>query len=238
MPDLSSKKFATVFAKALAGSGRLTRTDVKKLEATQETIANPKGRAAAKSILSLVSHDLELDGFELDPVRKALGVLIGVSKGPLPPDLEAALKHAVPQANVAVKHYDLTFDLEGGVPGSPANTVPAFPARAVIALEKPAPADALLEVNPDRLAISRVLADGKPVPFEVRDGRLHVTAPGAMTIQVDYTVTPDDTVDENSYGLIRDQYTGRMWTMTWPYNTGALFPSNSSPADGSTSSVV
>lgn len=230
MPDVSSKKFASVFAKALAASGRLSKKDVKALERAQAGIADPKERAAAKSIMSLVSHDAELDDFELTPVSKALGVLIGVSKGPLPKELEAALKHAVPQANVKVKHYDLTFDLQG--------KGPTFPARAVVALDRAAPEDAVLEVNPDRLTISRVLADGKKAAFEVRDGRLHVTAPGAKTLQVEYTVKPDDTVTEDSYGLIRDKYTGRMWTMTWPYNTGALFPSSSDPADGSTSSVV
>ncbi len=230
MPDLGSKKFATVFARALADSGRLTKAHIKALKEAQAAITAPKEKAAAESIMALVRHDVELDSFELDPVRKALGVLIGVSKGPLPPDLEAVLKHAVPVSNVTVKHYDLTFDLSG--------KRSAFPARAVIALDKKAPAVAVLEANPDRLTVSRVLADGKSVPFEQKDGRLFVTAPGALTLQVDYKVKPDDTVDENSYGLIRDKYTGRMWTMTWPYNTGALFPSNSHPADGATASVV
>lgn len=230
MPDLSSKKFASVFARALADSGRLTKNDLRALKEAQASIRTPKEKAAAESIMALLRNDAELDSFELDPVRKALGVLIGVSKGPLPPDLEAVLKHAVPAANVQVKHYDLTFDLSG--------KRDAFPARAIIALDSKAPAVAVLEANPERLTVSRVLADGKRVPFEQRDGRLHVTAPGAKTLQVEYTVKPDDTVDENSFGLIRDKYTGRMWTMTWPYNTGALFPSSSHPADGATASVV
>jgi aminopeptidase N len=48
----------------------------------------------------------------------------------------------------------------------------------------------------------------------------------------------DETVSPNSYGLVHDKYNGRMWTMLWPTHTGALFPSNSDPADGSTSSVT
>lgn len=230
MPEVSSKKFAAVFARALRDSGRLTPGDVRALKAAQTGIKNVKERAAAESIMALLRNDKELDGFEVEPAKRALGVLIGVSEGPLPKDLEAALANAVPQANVSVKHYELTFDLGG--------KGPAFPARAVIALDAKAKADTVLEVNPDRLAISAVLADGKAVPFRVEAGRLHAFAKGARTLQVDYTVKPDDSVDESSFGLIRDKYTGRMWTMTWPYNTGALFPSSSNPADGSTSSVT
>ncbi len=231
MPDVSSRKFAAVFARALADSGKLTKRELKDLEAAQAGIANPKERAAARSIMLLLRKDAELDSFELTPVRKALGVLIGVSKGPLPKDLEAALENAVPQANVQVKHYDLTFDF------SPKK--PPFPARAVITLDAAAPADAILEVNPQRLSIASVTAGGKPVPFELRDGRLHVSARGAKAITVDYTVKPDDRkVTDTSFGLLRDKYTGHMWTLTWPYNTGALFPSSSDPADGSTARVT
>lgn len=231
MPDVSSKKFATVFARALADSGRLSKADLKALEAARAGIANPKERAAAQSIMLLLRKDAELDSFELQPVRKALGVLIGVSKGPLPKDLETALEHAVPQANVKVEHYDLSFDFSV--------KSPPFPARAVITLEEGAPADAILEAHPDRLAIARVRAGGKDVPFEVRDGRVHVNAPGATKLTLDYTVKPDDRrVTDESFGLLRDKYTGRMWTLTWPYNTGALFPSSSDPSDGSTSKVT
>ncbi|MBL8957232.1 MAG: hypothetical protein JNK82_41040 [Myxococcaceae bacterium] len=230
MPDLSSKKFASVFARALEGSGRLTKNDLRALKDAQASITAPKEKAAAESIMALLRNDAELDSFELDPVRKALGVLTGVSRGPLPPDLEAVLKNAVPSANVNVKHYDLTFDLTG--------KRDAFPARAIVALDAKAPAVAVLEANPERLTVSRVLVEGKAVPFEQKDGRLFITAPGAKALQVEYTVKPDDTVDPNAFGLIRDKYTGRMWTMTWPYNTGALFPSSSNPADGATASVV
>jgi aminopeptidase N len=43
---------------------------------------------------------------------------------------------------------------------------------------------------------------------------------------------------DDAFGLIKDKYSGRIWTMTWPYNTGALFPSNSEPADGVTTRVT
>src|SRR5437868_3260686 len=111
MSDVSSRKFAAVFAKALADSGRLSPADLKALKAAEAGITGTREKAAAKSIMAMLKNDKELDSFELDPVRKALGVLIGVTDGPLPPDLEAALKHGVPQANVNVKHYDLTFDV-------------------------------------------------------------------------------------------------------------------------------
>ena len=145
MPDVSSKKFAAVFARALTDSGRLSKADLTALKRAQSGISNAKERAAAQSIMSLVGHDSELDSFELDPVRKALGVLIGVTKGPLPPDLEAVLKNAVPAANVKVKHYGLTFDLSG--------KRDAFPARAEVTLDARATKDTVLEVNPDRLTI-------------------------------------------------------------------------------------
>ena len=229
MPSPSSVKFAKAFARALAKSGQLSDSTVRTLKAAQAGIHDKKEKAAALSLLEMVRDDHELDSFEVEPARVALGVLTGVSEGPLPPDLELALHHAVPQANVHVKNYDLTFDLSG--------KGPEFPAHAVLTLDHGAPADAVLEANPDRLAIGRVLADGKSVPFEVKDGRLHVTASGATTLSVEYTVKPDDTVSPNSYGLIRDKYNGRMWTMTWPDHTGSLFPSNSAPADGATSRV-
>ena len=231
MPDLSSKKFATVFARALADSGKLSKAELKALQTAQKGIKSPKERAAAQSIMLLLRKDKELDSFELAPVRKALGVLIGVSKGPLPKDLETALEHAVPQANVQVKHYDLTFDFSA--------PKPPFPARAIVTLDAAVKGEAILEVHPDRLTVSAVRAGGQPVPYEVRDGRLHVQAQGATKIEVDYTVKPDEgRVTDDSFGLLRDKYTGRMWTLTWPYNTGALFPSSSDPSDGSTARVT
>ena len=69
------------------------------------------------------------------------------------------------------------------------------------------------------------------------DGRIHVTAPGAKALEVNYTVKAVDKGDD-AYGLIKDKYSGRMWTMTWPYNTGSLFPSNSAPQDGVTTRVT
>ena len=143
------------------------------------------------------------------------------------------LTHAVPQANVAVQEYALEFDFS--------KDAPTFPAKAVITLEKGAPKDAILEVDPERLKISSVKADGKGVPFELKDGRLHLNALGAKSIEVNYTVRPQDVASggaETAYGLIRDKHSGRMWTLTWPYNTGALFPSNSAPSDGATSKVT
>jgi aminopeptidase N len=230
MPSPGSLKFAQAFTRALAKSGHLSDSAVDTLKQARAELHDAKEQAAADSLLALVRDDHELDSFEVAPARKALGVLIGVSTGPLPKDLEAALHHAVPQANVHVKNYDLTFDLSG--------KGPEFPAHAVITLDHGAPEDAILEANPERLTISQVLAGGKKVPFELKDGRLHVSAKGATELDVKYTVKPDDTVSPNSYGLIRDKYANRMWTMTWPDHTGSLFPSNSAPQDGSTSKVT
>ncbi len=216
----------------MAKSGRLTETDLKALKSAKGDIRNTSEKAAADGILSMVRNDKELDSFEVAPTRKALGVLLGVSSGRLPADLEKVLEHAVPQANVNVKNYDLSFDLSGDGP--------AFPGRAVITLDAPAPAKTILEVNEDRLEITKVLADGKEVPFTLKDGRMTVKAPKAKQLDVTYTVKPADSHGPaaEAYGLIQDKYTGRMWTLTWPYNTGALFPSNSNPADGSTSKVT
>ncbi len=208
----------------------MTDSAVRDLKAAQAEIKSPKESAAALSLLALVRHDHELDSFEVEPARIALGILSGITDGPLPKDLEAALKHAVPQSNVHVKNYDLTFDLSG--------KGPTYPSRAIVTLDHPAPADAILEVNTDRLTISSVRADGKKVPYTLVDNRLHVTAPGAAALTIDYELKADETVSANSFGLIHDKYANRMWTMTWPYNTGALFPSNSDPEDGATTRVV
>src|SRR5205823_6647579 len=91
------------------------------------------------------------------------------------------------------------------------------------------------EADPDRLAISSVKADGRSVPFEAKDGRLYVHAPGAKSIDVAYDVAP--TEEKNAHGLVRDPQSGRMWTMLWPYYAGSLIPSNSAPSDGSTTTI-
>ena len=142
------------------------------------------------------------------------------------------LTYAVPAANVKVDNYDLTFDFS--------KDAPDFAARAVITLEKKATKDSILEVDPEQLTIQSVKVAGKDVPFTVKDGRLHVTAPGAKALEIDYRVKPQDVRGnaDTAYGLIRDKYAGRMWSLTWPYNTGALFPSNSHPADGATTKVT
>ena len=229
MPDIASRKFVETFQRAFAKSGRLSDTDLKALKTAQNSITNVTDRAAAESVMAMLKHDHELDAFEVAPMKKALGVLVGVTNGPLPADLAKVLEHAVPQANVNVKHYELSFDVSG--------KGPSFPARAVVELESKAKGEVILEANPDRLNISSVKVAGKDVPFTMKDGRIHVTAPGAKAIEVNYTVKAVDKGD-TAYGLIKDKYSGRMWTMTWPYNTGALFPSNSAPADGVTTRVT
>ncbi|MHB8874529.1 MAG: M1 family metallopeptidase [Myxococcaceae bacterium] len=232
MPDVSSRKFVQIFQAAIAKSGRLSDTDVRALKSAQSGIGNATERAAAEGILSMLRNDKELDSFEVAPTRRALGVLLGKSSGPLPADLEKALKNAVPQANVKVKDYDLAFDFSGAGP--------EFPGRAVITLDAKAPRQTILEVNESRLTIGKVQADGKDVAFTVKNGRLAVEAPGAKKLDITYTVKPADAKGPaaEAFGLIKDKYTGRMWTLTWPYNTGALFPSNSNPSDGSTSKVT
>lgn len=230
MPDASSLKFVRLFESAVSRSGRLTQADVSALKSARRGITDVAAKAAADSILSMLSHDREFDSFEVAPTKKALQALLGVSRGPLPKDLEKVLRHAVPQSNAKVKNYDLSFDLAG--PG------PSFPAQAIVALEKPAGVKTILEIDPDRLDIQGVKVDGKAVPFKVKDGRLVVSARGAKTLAIQYTVKCTDAATGDAYGLIRNKYTGRMWTLTWPYNTGALFPSNSHPADGSTARVT
>jgi aminopeptidase N len=232
MPDVSSRKFVEVFQRALTTSGRITESDVSALKRAQGSITNVTERAAAESILAMLRNDREFDSFEVVHTKKALGVLLGKSTGPLPADLERVLKNAVPAANVAVKDYELTFDVAG--------EGPAFPATAAITLEKKAGREVILEANPERLDIKSVSVNGKAVPFELKDGRLHVKAPGATKIDIGYTVKPADANGpaKEAYGLIRDKYSGRMWTLTWPYNTGALFPSNSAPSDGATAKVT
>lgn len=229
MPDIASRKFVETFQRAFAKSGRLSDTDLKALQTAQSSITNVTDRAAAESVMAMLKHDRELDSFEVAPMKKALGVLVGVSNGPLPADLAKVLEHAVPQANVTVKRYELSFDVSGKGPD--------FPARAVVELDTKAKGEVILEANPDRLDVSSVKVAGHDVPFTMVDGRIHVTAPGAKAIEVNYTVKAVDKGDD-AYGLIKDKYSGRMWTMTWPYNTGSLFPSNSAPSDGVTTRVT
>ncbi len=232
MPEVASSRFVQLFQRAVERSGRLGAEDVKKLEAASRDIVGAREQAAAQSILSLLKHDRELDAFEVEPVKKALAVLSGVSAARLPPDLERVLTHAVPAANAGVKEYELTFDFS--------KTAATFPAKAVLTLDKKAGRETILEVNPDRLTIEKVTAGGREVPFELKAGRLHVKAPGASALEVGYRVKPQDVGPNanDAFGLIRDKYSGRMWTLTWPYNTGALFPSNSNPSDGSTAKVT
>ena len=229
MPDIASRKFVETFQRAFAKSGRLSDTDLKALQAAQRSITNVTDRAAAESVMAMLKHDRELDSFEVAPMKKALGVLVGVTNGPLPADLAKVLEHAVPQANVSVKHYELSFDVSGKGPD--------FPARAVVELDRKAKGEVILEANPERLKVSSVKVGGHEVPFTLKDGRIHVTAPGAKALEVSYTVKAVDKGDD-AYGLIKDKYSGRMWTMTWPYNTGSLFPSNSAPSDGVTTRVT
>lgn len=232
MPDVSAHKFVQLFQGALSKGGRLGAKDVSALKRAQQSIRGQAERAAAEQLLALVRNDRELDDFEVAPTRKALGVLLGVNPRGLPKDLEAVLANAVPQANARVKHYELNFDLTGNGP--------SFKANAKIHLEKAAGKQTVLEVNPERLTISSVKAGGKEVSFSQKDGRLFVSCPKATTLEIAYSVRPADSKGPSAeaFGLIRNKYTGRMWTLTWPYNTGALFPSNSDPSDGSTSKVT
>ena len=172
MPDVSSRKFVEVFQRALTSSGRITEADVSALKRAQGSITNVTEKAAAESILAMLRNDREFDSFEVVHTKKALGVLIGKSTGPLPADLEKVLKNAVPEANVAVQDYELNFDVAGDGP--------AFPATAAITLERKAGKEVILEANPERLDIKSVKVDGKAVPFELKDGRLGLRAPSAL----------------------------------------------------------
>jgi aminopeptidase N len=228
MPSIPARAFSRAFERTLAKGGRISDSDLAQLERSAAALKTRAEKAAAGDVLALVRHDKILDESEVAPARAALARLLGVTASRLPADLEQVLTHAVPVPNVRVAHYDLAFDFS--------HDDAAFPATAVITLEEAAPRTTILEVDPDRLAVSAVKVSGRPVAFVVKDGRLVVDAPGARALTVEYTVTPTD--DVHGYGLIRDKYAGRMWTLTWPYNTGALFPSTSRPDDGATARVT
>jgi aminopeptidase N len=225
---VNAKAFQVAFEKTLAKSARLTADDVALLEKRARALKKPMEKQAADEVLALIRHDRILDESQVEPARQALCKLLGVSSQRLPAALERALAHAVPVPNVRVADYDLAFDFS--------RDAESFPAKAAITLEAPAPKRSVLEVDPDRLAIDDVKAGGRRVPFVVKDGRLLVDAPGANKLHILYRVTPTD--DVHGYGLIRDRYAGRMWTLTWPYNSGALFPSSSRPDDGATARVT
>jgi aminopeptidase N len=232
MPSVESQRFVQLFQRTLEKGGKLSTEDMKALQRAAGNVSGKQEKAAADGIMSFLKHDRELDGFEKTPVKKALGVLTGISTGRLPRDLEQVLTHAVPAANARVKSYDLSFDFS--------KDGDAFPAKAIVTLERVATQKTILEVDTERLTIKEVKADGKPIPFTLKDGRITVEAKGASQLEFSYTVKPQDVHGnaETAYGLIRDKYSGRMWTLTWPYNTGSLFPSNSAPADGVTSRVT
>lgn len=232
MPSVDSQRFVQLFQRTLEKGGKVSTEDLSALKRAGASVKGTHERAAVEGILTYLKHDRELDAFEALPVKRALEVLVGVSTGRLPKDLEKVLTHAVPAANAKVKSYDLDFDFS--------KDGAAFPAKAVVTLERRAGAKTILEVDTERLTIKDVRVDGKKVPFSLKDGRITVEAKGARAMEFDYTVKPQDVRGnaETAYGLIRDKYSGRMWTLTWPYNTGALFPSNSAPADGSTARVT
>lgn len=232
MPSIHARAFQVAFESTLGKGGRLSARAVKELAGAAAKIRDADEKRAAAEVLALVRHDRILDDDEVEPARKALCRLLGVPPRGLPASVERVLKHAVPVPNVRVRDYDLSFDFSERGRAEPAS----FPARAVITLEDAAGPRCVLEADPDRLLIDEVRALGKSVPFTMKDGRLVVSAPGARKLDISYRVRPTD--DTNGYGLVRDRHAGRMWTLTWPYNTGALFPSSSRPHDGATAKVT
>ncbi len=212
------------FARALSGGGRLTETELYPIALAGMALPAPI-QAIGSALLDLVRHDHELDRDEVDRARALLVRLHGSAA--LPPDLEAALGRAVPPADIRVERYALRFDLCGAD-----DLVEAF---ARIDAEGPLPAVARLEADPDRLEILSVTADGRAARHSVADGRLTIEAPGARRLEIGYRVRA--TNERSGHGLVRDRRSGRIWTMTWPYFTGSLFPSNPDPSDGVRSSV-
>jgi aminopeptidase N len=230
VPSVNAKAFQVAFEKTLAKSARLSTNDVAVLEKKARALKDPSEKEAAAAVLALVRHDRILDENEVEPARAALCKLLGVSPSRLPAALERVLTNAVPVPNVRVADYDLSFDFSVDAP--------SFPAKAGITFEKATTSSkVILEIDPDRVDVAEVRAGNKKLAFTARDGRLFVSAPvGTKKITIDYTVKPTD--DTSGYGLIRDRHAGRMWTLTWPYNTGALFPSSSRPDDGATARVT
>jgi aminopeptidase N len=228
MPSVEAHRFTALFRKTFADGGKVDGQAIARLQQSAQSIDDDDDRAQAQALLKLVKHDRELDDYEAAPARKAIASLLGVTAQRLPVELEKVLTHAVPSANVTARHYDLNFDLS--------KDAASFPARARIDLDQPVDGTAILEVDSERLQIASVQVDGRSVPYSLVDDRLHVEAPGARSLEVRYAVTP--TEDTNGYGLIRDRYTGACWTLLWPDHTGALFPSNSAPADGATATVT
>lgn len=215
-PSAEAARFFDAFADAFAASGRATAPKVAALERAAAFSAD------AKRVASMVKHDRELDE---DEVRFALASLSAL--GRIPDAVTKALANALPGANARVASYDLRFDLCGA--GS------RHEASAIVTLEKGAPSPLILEADPERLTIDSVKAGGADVPFETKDGRLVIDAPGAKAIEIAYRVKT--TADPAGYGLIRDAANDRFFTMTWPYRTGSLFPSNPDPSDGVLSKI-
>lgn len=230
MPSVSAKAFQVAFEKTLAKSARLSTADVALLEKKARALKDPTEKKAASEVMALVRHDRILDETEVEPARVALCKLLGVAPTHLPAALEKALARAVPVPNVRVDDYDLSFDFSVDAP--------SFPAQAEVTLEKPTTsARVILEIDPERITVDEVRVGNTTLTFTSKDGRLFVDAPlGSKKLSIDYHVTPTD--DVSGYGLIRDRHAGRMWTLTWPYNTGALFPSSSKPDDGATARVT
>lgn len=215
-PDEAGAAFFAAFATAFGESGRATKAAI-------DALVDAAGdRPGAVRAASLVKHDRELDEDEVRAAAEALSTL-----GRIPDGVAKALGNALPAANAAVADYAVHLDLCG--------TGPTFGASATIRLEAKAPAPLILEADPERLTIESVKAAGREVPFKTENGRLVVDARGAKKIDVAYRVKT--TADPAGYGLIRDSANGRFFTMTWPYRTGALFPSNPDPSDGVTSKI-
>ncbi len=200
-------------AKKLAGAFAKALADSGRLsadEAREIEAAIPAGAGFSdteRALADLVIHDRELDADEAEIASRLLAEL-GVEGLPLA---------TVPAAS-RVAAYDLEFDLCGNGP---------YKATARITMEKAG--DAVLEIDPERLKITKTTGS-----FEVKNGRLYVDT-RAKTIAIEYEITA--TTEQAGYGLVRDPRSGRMWTMLWPDHAGALFPSNSSPADGATGRV-
>ena len=218
--------FASAFAAAFAEGAHASEAGIGAMKAA---LSHERGasRAAASTLFGLVKFDGELSSCEVPAARIALASLLGA--GALPHSLESALSNPAVPSNATVKHYDLELDLSK-------KNAKSFPAHARITLDREASATTILEADPDRLDVKKVLADGRAVPFETKDGRLVVKAPGAHVLDVSYDLTP--TLVKNGHGLVSDPATGRMWTMTWPYYAGSLVPSNSAPSDGSTATIT
>lgn len=243
----------------LSHGGRLPGDSVRNLVKETELLPkNSKEKLAAQEILWFL-FDSELDAGESEEILKQIQRAVGknnplyaraaeffknLSDPVASPLIGVPISRIAPPSNALVSHYDLDWTpIRGeGLKGSTTLTVRMDSKSPFLILEAQ-----------DLKDVSAELKGSPPVKLqsEVIGNRLYVKLPPSLqsdqnfclkiNYQTDYTIYKSKLCDHNpfcGYGVnYTDEHRNNFATLTWPYFTGRLFPSNSAPSARSTFTI-